>query len=257
MCKTKAFKDGDWIYWSAGKKTEQTGAPLIFKIGDKESSKFRTLDVLYYNKHLSCYRLATKEEIQEYLITEAKRRGFREETDYREMEGGAINTLFFTHLKYYSYSNTGEEQLTDENGGSIYKNGKWATIVSQIDELEKTMNKKIIGYKCIKAYPGVKLGATSNCNYLTHKFCEENPEFWKPICEEDEKIIIGEYKVFFHHKFILIDNQEYYLEELLKLRQFMMTHSRQVKSFNVGCNEQHKVDLPLLDKIIVKLQDCL
>jgi hypothetical protein len=63
-------------------------------------------------------------------------------------------------------------------------------------------------------------------------------------------IEIGGCEVCFLNHSILIDDQQYYLSEIKQL--VNLIKRGQIKSLNVGCNGQYKVDLELLTKILHK-----
>jgi hypothetical protein len=86
------------------------------------------------------YRLATDKEVEEALIAEAKRRGFKEGVKYKDINDKCI------------YPCQEEFELIDGKlmctvgGGWIFLNGEWAEILvdpikDKINELEATINK--------------------------------------------------------------------------------------------------------------------
>lgn len=75
-------------------------------------------------------RLATKGEIERYLIKEAKRRGFKEGVKFNSL----INTGKYVHSGKYAYHyDTGatswKECLTDGSNSFMYADGIWADII--------------------------------------------------------------------------------------------------------------------------------
>ena len=145
------------------------------------------------------------------------------------------------------------------------KNGTWI-----ITTKEKTMEKKIIGYKLIKPeYEKAVNQITGTENLILHS---QNYNFqidsiaydrvvkagvldlwFEPVYKED-KIEIGGYEVAFPlykgGKICSINGVEYYRPEIVSLLNIMK--KGQIKSLNVGCSGQYKVDLELLEKIIDK-----
>lgn len=92
-------------------------------------------------------RPATKEEVEEALINEAKKRGFKEgvrikvhadELDNPENTGRSLN-IDGNHITY-----DGESLVFD--CAVIFHNGKWAEIIETItkEEAEKQLGKKIV-----------------------------------------------------------------------------------------------------------------
>jgi hypothetical protein len=139
------------------------------------------------------------------------------------------------------------------------KNGSWI-----ITTKEKTMEKKIIGYKLIK--PEYKEAVIKICNYSVFDFKRFEIEvsegavehlqkagvldlWFEPVYKED-KIEIGGYEVKINSFDIQINNVTYGKGQLLDLRTLMK--KGQIKSLNVGCSGQYNVDLELLEKIIDK-----
>lgn len=79
---------------------------------------------------LSKYRIATKEEIQDHLRKEAKRRGYVNGVKYKGQTYSAIATVKDDNsFMYYTEKYGMTDYLTDGGGDSIYANGKWAEIL--------------------------------------------------------------------------------------------------------------------------------
>ena len=83
---------------------------------------------------------ATNEEVFEALKIEAVRRGFVKGVFFRSAVSGdnyKFTNIYFTEATGMAWS---------ENGGVIFDNGNWATIIQTItkSEAEKLLNKKII-----------------------------------------------------------------------------------------------------------------
>lgn len=82
--------------------------------------------------------------------------------------------------------------------------------------------------------------------FSTYEACRE-------FMDRNKKIKIGDYEVEFYPEGIKISNRAYSTIELKKLQAILDNHHDQIKSLNVGCNGQYKVDLELINKIIAKL----
>ena len=83
---------------------------------------------------------ATNEEVFEALKNEAVRRGFVKGVYFKSPVSG--DNYKFTNI----YFTEATDMAWSKNGGVIFDNGKWATIISTItkSEAEKLLNKKII-----------------------------------------------------------------------------------------------------------------
>jgi hypothetical protein len=155
----------------------------------------------------------------------------------------------------------GTKTITHSLNSALFyiKNGTWI-----ITTKEKTMEKKIIGYKLIK--PEYKEAVIKICNYSVFDFKRFEIEvsegavehlqkagvldlWFEPVYKED-KIEIGGYEVKINFYDIQINNVTYGKGQLLDLRTLMK--KGQIKSLNVGCSGQYNVDLELLEKIIDK-----
>lgn len=83
---------------------------------------------------------ATEEEVFEALKNEAIKRGFVEGAYFKSpvsCDNHKFKNIFFTEST---------DMIWSKNGGVIFLNGKWATIIETItkEEAEKLLNKKII-----------------------------------------------------------------------------------------------------------------
>ena len=85
---------------------------------------------------------ANDEEVEQALIKEAKKRGFKEGVKYI-CEGFPVVLINFLELTYYSGSGG---YLTDGHGGSIFNDGKWATIIEDKKEMTHEQIEKELGY---------------------------------------------------------------------------------------------------------------
>ena len=85
---------------------------------------------------------ATNQEVEQALIKEAKKRGFKEGVKYI-CEGFPVVLINFLELTYYSGSGG---YLTDGHGGSIFNDGKWATIIEDKKEMTHEQIEEELGY---------------------------------------------------------------------------------------------------------------
>jgi hypothetical protein len=128
--------------------------------------------------------------------------------------------------------------------GEEFKVGDWVTLnnesnikynhVGQITELDIQKN----------IYWWGTLGYSSGAENLRKATPEE--------IEEATTIKIGDYEAEFEGKIVSFNGVGYDFSELIILRDLM--NRNQIKSLNVGCNSQHKVDLELINKILKKMQ---
>jgi len=76
---------------------------------------------------------ATHEEVEQALTAEAKKRGFKKGVRYIGMLTPTEESCGIS--KFSLHKNTTNEYLTDGCGGSVYANGKWATIIEDKKEM--------------------------------------------------------------------------------------------------------------------------
>ena len=97
---------------------------------------------------------ATKEEVEEALIKEAKRRGFKEGVRFKS----AYNSyeFVFESMGTWDECRTPYASLCAEPAGAIFCNGKWAEIISEpkviINGQEMKQEGNIISFGCAKFY---------------------------------------------------------------------------------------------------------
>jgi hypothetical protein len=108
----------------------------------ESGSWYDNLGVHKYNT----YTPATDKEVEEALIKEAKKRGFKEGAVVNQKPAyngyGGIHTVRSNDFKYYSL-----EDNFSINGIGIYKKGKWAEIVKETitkEQAEKELGKTIL-----------------------------------------------------------------------------------------------------------------
>jgi len=153
------YKPGDWVL--GGENEIGKHKSFIFrieKICDKEIVASSTTHYLsdeeihtdyseYYCDLRDITRKLTEKEIEDYLIKEADRRGYKIGVKYIGCYTEAPVFEIKEKLKYY----IGVDQLTDGCGGTVYLNGKWAEII-------KDESLRICGHKVEINGPQVKIG---------------------------------------------------------------------------------------------------
>jgi hypothetical protein len=179
------FKENQWVYakcniypsWEIGRYHEKHGiVPTSHRVFFRELPHTLNVD----NDEL---RAATKEEIKEHLIKIAKEKGFTKGTKvYCTFAGnpytGYIGEEFCLSDSNHLFVNMLSESLNM---------GLYNPISNNWSEIIKENQMKITSYKCIKAYPGVKLGAITIENRSAY------PEFWEPQYQEEFKV--GDYVI--------------------------------------------------------------
>jgi hypothetical protein len=98
------------------------------------------------NTPIGKYNIATDEEVEETLIKEAKRRGFRKGCVMKHNQEAypSLGEHEFIRDNDFSYSASGNDLTI--YGWEIFGGGKWATIVETItkEEAEKQLGKTIL-----------------------------------------------------------------------------------------------------------------
>lgn len=163
--KEKPFKKGDWVYVI---KAEEGAYGANDKIGIIISSdvtisngkkggyniKFPNGAIWGLGKNPNL-RKATEKEIEEALIEEAKRIGFKDgmsSVDITRDYSINGNPISFKDLKYYSFLDC----LTDGWGNVLYQNGKWAEVPGPIE---------IFGFDVEKSKDGIYQFGCRNHRY--------------------------------------------------------------------------------------------
>ena len=85
---------------------------------------------------------ATDKEVEEALIKEAKRRGFKEGIEFKSVSSGNSIERVYDVFSYYSK----QDQLCSA-GGSVFIGGKWAEIIKETitkEQAEKELGKTIL-----------------------------------------------------------------------------------------------------------------
>lgn len=111
--------------------------------------------------------------VKERLIKEAEKRGFKEGVKYKSCTDGEVHTVQKS-LEFFNDT----QNITYRCGGSVYLNGKWATIVEQAAEIDWNLSGQLI---------------TSNTNYVwltTGKHDKETFEAVAIQCKNGKNICI-------------------------------------------------------------------
>jgi hypothetical protein len=151
LFKEDALEVGKWV---------KTVDGAMFCIQKKEVNMFygygfrlfNIWDESYYSDKGLC-TLATDKEVEEALIKEAERRGFKKGVKFIRLSNGVVLTVdglpYFTHGRLSVLSPKTEWSSVYKGGCSnpfIFDNGKWATIVETItkEQAEKELGKTIL-----------------------------------------------------------------------------------------------------------------
>lgn len=118
-------------------KIDSGGGYLMNYSGNEEnnygfwSSTWRE-DLVFQNYHVKLSNLATKEELKEILIPEAKKRGFKKGVKcnypYQNSSDGEKLKREIEDLYFYT---DGRVTITDGSGHCLLYKGKWATIIEE------------------------------------------------------------------------------------------------------------------------------
>jgi len=158
----KVPSDGDWCYIE-----NQVCNELIFK--DTSVCRIKTFDketkyfTIYNDDRNDCsgwkldegesFRKATRTEIEEHLIKEAERRGFKKGVKFNSPSGPEYD---ITGKFYYS---PGVDCLNHGGYGAVYATGEWGKIVEELKEQEFKKGDWIIGLTVYPPYgPRLVLG---------------------------------------------------------------------------------------------------
>jgi hypothetical protein len=99
----------------------------------------------YFDNHsrfLELHRKATDKEVEEALIKEAKKIGFKEGVHFIDVVDGELEVVDGDGYKYYPNTD-----ILTLNSDHIYRNGKWAEIITETitkEQAEKELGKTII-----------------------------------------------------------------------------------------------------------------
>ena len=138
LFKEDALVVGDWVCTSQGSifRIEKIKGNRLTGYGIGYISE--KWDAEYYATKSYC-RLATDKEVEQALIKEANKRGFKNGLCYLGTTGRK-SKLVFNSLEWY------DDMLCDGYGTVVFKEGKWATIVETItkEQAEKELGKTIL-----------------------------------------------------------------------------------------------------------------
>lgn len=188
-----------------------------------------------------------------------------------------LNEIYENHywsrgnFNYYGYDgnkNHGGTNAWDSIDG--FENNPTLLTLEQFNNLTKENNKNmkkiVVGYRLLKELPGAPKGTIlkwEDNNWIyrygdlhfqmwSQTEVETHTDWFEPVYEE-EKIEIGGVKLEFMGSKVYIREETYSKGEILQLTQILKEHQKQIKSINVGCSGQYKVDLELVTKILNKL----
>ena len=131
------YKDDGWLVCFTkikGEKHSYFGVNCGEWVNDGE-------DII--NINYETFTKATNKEVEEALINEAKKRGFKE-GNYKSLLSGdrGFKGWYFCEQDNSLYTN-----LDGEGGDVVFKNGKWATIIDQPTKLTVEQVEEKLGYK--------------------------------------------------------------------------------------------------------------
>ena len=182
------FKVGDWVKHIGGSSTICKNG-YIYKLEDIDSYGwvYHICDDGsrngYNKKH---YKLATKQEIEQHLIAEAKRRGLKEGVKYKYPHRPHIN---IRECFYKFYTNSSNDLCDGEkgNGNIIFNNldNTWAEIIKD-EEIE------ISGYKA--EFDKVRKTVQFGCKTVT-------------LEELKAVLVVMELNAKFKYQFIIAENE--------------------------------------------------
>lgn len=113
-------------------RTDNTGVYLAFSDGETLIYGFDYQDNWFYTDRESLdfsdnyYNPADPKEVEQRLIEEAKRRGFKEGVKYSCFETDQFHTI-----KSFLVYDEDENWVADGYGGVVFKDGIWATIIPE------------------------------------------------------------------------------------------------------------------------------
>lgn len=146
------FKVGDWVFWEYAKapshlRTSTWCEDFIGKIKNTNIHNCEFEDPISGLRGNAChtFRAATKQEIKEHLIKEAKRRGFIRgfPVTYKSLYN---YTYKHQNIQSFSYNLDNDELIayfTDGGHNPIYCNGKWSKTIHDIQKEHTNIHKLI------------------------------------------------------------------------------------------------------------------
>ena len=114
--------------------------------------------------------LADPKEVEQRLIEEAKRRGFKEGVTFRSPDGIENQSVQDASVKPYMYNARNFSLACSELSGVIFCEGIWATIIQDtvtINGYQMKQDGDIISFGCAKFYVGKVRALYEKCNALT------------------------------------------------------------------------------------------
>lgn len=114
----------------------------------------------------------------------------------------------------------------------------------------KDMDKKIIGYKLIKEYPGYKgkLGTIEKC--YSGGFQDQFPEFWEPVYEQDKLTKVGKHKVEYHTIGVKIGCTTYPIEDLQNANKVLELSNIQ----DIRCDDGTIITKDIIEQLLKGLE---
>ena len=138
----KLFKDDDLVVgqWY---KSIPTRSLMVFNNGKEAYGFFNEKYGTNWAFGIGSFKpLATDKEVEQALVKEAKKRGFKDGVNYKTASKMVVKKLVFNKLQFNQDSNGGF--LTDGFGGSIFEYGKWATIIETITKEQAEKAKEVL-----------------------------------------------------------------------------------------------------------------
>ncbi len=153
------FEIGDAVFFNVNERPELSAYGFIMDHNDYPIAKDRFLvqficEINGYSRRVcgDCeLRLATNEEVEQALIKEAKRRGFKEGVRFIDVRDGAelvVSEFALTYdLDEAPYNNELRVSIDDFYYGVIFKEGKWAEIITKkkmtVADVEKALGHEV------------------------------------------------------------------------------------------------------------------
>ena len=114
---------------------------LIYYLGNNECNCIKLIDGEWLENihhslsgHLKSYRLATEEEVEKALISEAKKRGFKKGTKFNCAKTIRKECIQGSEIWEFNFK---ENWLSCESTQFIFNNGKWAEIIEETNTFDK------------------------------------------------------------------------------------------------------------------------
>ena len=141
------FKVGDWVKFECDeniKRIETIRCGNVIFSNDSSGTTGLLNDG-------SSYRLATPSEIESHLIKVAGEKGFKEGVGFFSPIGDNLKYNFKKNFLKWTYSHSRDALFISNCGnGTVYCDGKWATIISEPLELTLDEVAKKFGVESVK-----------------------------------------------------------------------------------------------------------